>query len=775
MADRDDRHATEGGLESDSHDSEITEDMRLQHLVQAAEIGPDGMSITFVVKNDLYNLRPIDSLFESAMARPSPIRITTTGAESLDRIFNGVPDWVYEEELGHLRTFWHSPEDKAIAFLSINASEVPAIILQYYDPIASDSSVPDPGPANATYPRTLSVRYPKAGAPNPSASLYVWSPPFVTSGVAHKPGNVLVPVSFDPQDLPIEHLIVSVHWILENELLVRIAPRTQDSLLYFVASVDEETATWSAKLVRTTRPDDGGWIDPMSLVVRVALWLRMILLCKHSHFVNLPYSIESCEQVLGDGSYVEVLEDSTGYAHLAYFSSFASQSPSKWLTSGAYEVASVVALANSTVAYTYAPEPHLRAATVLDIETGHSTPLIPEDQSEANNWLEGWVEVGRPSLDKSHLVVTRKGPEVPKSWVIRTTGRSKWSLLEDNGKLRNWLLARDTVEKKVIQIPTVDGLHFNALIFTPPNFDASGAKRYPVIMRCYGGPTSQVATTQFSLDVHVALASLPVSEAPVILQVDGRGTGFSGRAFRLLVSGNLGDLEAVDQAAAAEWVKKQPWSDGRVGIWGWSFGGYLTTRVIERYGTSNLFQAAVAVAPVTSWHYYDSVYTERYMRLPLLNPHNYTRSAVHNVTSFITPGATPFLLMHGTADDNVHPQNSLALTARIDRAGSRGSATTIRWFPDSDHRMNSQNGHALQIVYSEMSSWMWKGFFGTHCEVPWGENDQDDEEASLDNDLQTIVADQMAGNVHKRDGFHGVTLVRRMGWTNVMDFTESLS
>ncbi|KXS19518.1 hypothetical protein M427DRAFT_452210 [Gonapodya prolifera JEL478] len=673
--------------------------------VQTAEIAADGNSVVYAVQNDLYYVPSVAALFSAVGTRPAPIRITSTGAPNQETIFNGVPDWVYEEELAAIKSFWRSPKEKFVAFMSIDSSAVPQMTLQYYDPIGTDSNVPDPGPANASYPRTLTYRYPKPGSKNPSAAVLIWSTE-LTGGDA-KPA---MPVKFVTR-LPAEPLVLGVHWIDDSNILLRIAPRSQDAMGYYHArKPTSKGGSWEAALVREVRPGDGGWVDAMDLAV------------------------------LSDGSYVEVLEDPSGFAHLAHFVSADASQP-RWLTSGPYEVASVVSLADAHVAYTYAPKPHLRKSAVLNVYTGAERSLAVDGAIDSE---EGWVEAGRPSIHGSRFVVSRKGPDVPKTWVASTAADDDWRLVEENSKLREWLATKEQVGRQIVEIPGGDGVTFNGLLFIPPGFEPSGSKRYPVIMRTYGGPTSQVVTSMFALDVHVALASLPVSTPPVILQVDGRGTGFRGRAYRLKVAGNLGDLEAVDQAAGAEWVRKQPWSDGRVGLWGWSFGGYLTTRVIERFGTSNLFAAAVAVAPVTSWLYYDSVYTERYMRHPSINALNYTRSAVHNATSFITKSATPFLLMHGTADDNVHPQHSFALASRIDRAGGEGSATRVRWMPDSDHRMMGQGGRGLRIVYSEMARWMWKGFWGQECDVPWVE-----EQANVD-------------EVHLRGMEQGVS-VRRMG------------
>ena len=174
----------------------------------------------------------------------------------------------------------------------------------------------------------------------------------------------------------------------------------------------------------------------------------------------------------------------------------------------------------------------------------------------------------------------------------------------------------------------------------PAKFNNS--RKYPVLMQVYGGPGSQMTSMVYNLDFMHKITSQGI----ISVLVDGRGTGFHGRAYRSSVSKHLGSVEVEDQVEAAKWLAKQSYVDEtKIGIWGWSFGGYLTCKTIE--ANSGVISLGMAVAPVTDWKFYDSVYTERFMKTPQINPEGYKVSAVANMEGF---KHAKFLMIHGTAD-----------------------------------------------------------------------------------------------------------------------------
>lgn len=224
----------------------------------------------------------------------------------------------------------------------------------------------------------------------------------------------------------------------------------------------------------------------------------------------------------------------------------------------------------------------------------------------------------------------------------------------------------------------------------PPNLDVSGNTQYPVLLRPYGGPNSQTASQRFTVGFGDYLAS---SLGYIILEIDGRGTGYRGRPFRSVIRGNLGEAEAQDQIAVAEEYAKLPYVDEkRIGIQGWSYGGYLTSKVIE--ANSSVISLGIAVAPVTDWRYYDTIYTERYMGTYGSNLAGFIKSAVIKMEGF---RHAAFMLAHGSGDDNVHYLNSAALLDRLTFAGVRDF--TYRMYTDSAHNMGVRNAY-VQLHYT---------------------------------------------------------------------------
>ena len=245
-------------------------------------------------------------------------------------------------------------------------------------------------------------------------------------------------------------------------------------------------------------------------------------------------------------------------------------------------------------------------------------------------------------------------------------------VLENNKSLRGELADFGFKDKQFIKVPAADGQLLNGWMLKPADFNND--RKYPVVMVQYSGPDSQQAVNQYDFDWEYALAQ----EGFVVVCVDGRGTGGRGAAFRKSTYMNLGIQESQDQIAVAGWLKSQHWVDGdRIGIWGWSFGGYMTLMCMT--DVSSPFKVGVAVAPVCDWHYYNTVYTERFMRTPNENPEGYKN------TSPILRAAHlkgQLLLIHGLADDNVRANQSLDMAEALIRAGKQFD---MQVYPTSSH------------------------------------------------------------------------------------------
>src|SRR6266550_1879567 len=245
-----------------------------------------------------------------------------------------------------------------------------------------------------------------------------------------------------------------------------------------------------------------------------------------------------------------------------------------------------------------------------------------------------------------------------------------------------------------LKVPTPDGVSLNAWIIKPRDFDP--AKHYPLLLFVYGGPGSQTVTDVWG-GAQYLWHQMFAQDGYLVASVDNRGTGGRGAKFMKLTYLHLGRYESADQIAAARWFGQQPFvSADRIGIWGWSYGGYMTSRTVFLGG--GVFKAALAVAPVTDWRFYDTIYTERYMRTPQENPTGYDESASLTYADSLR---SSFLLVHGTGDDNVHFQNSERLVERLEAANKQFD---MRIYPNKTHAITG--GNTRENLYGLFTSWL---------------------------------------------------------------------
>ncbi len=233
----------------------------------------------------------------------------------------------------------------------------------------------------------------------------------------------------------------------------------------------------------------------------------------------------------------------------------------------------------------------------------------------------------------------------------------------------------DFTKPEFFTFKTGDGAELNGMMIKPANFDPT--KKYPVLFYNYSGPGSKLVNDQFG-SIYFFWHQLFAAKGYVVVYIDNRGTEGKGRDFKKIVYRNLGDYEIADHVDAAKYLINQGWADSsRIGIWGWSYGGYVSSLAIHK--APDYFKVAVAVAPVTDWKFYDTIYTERYMSLPKLNPEGYEKGSVMTYADRLRG---KFLIIHGTADDNVHLQNSIKLTEKLI---SLNKPFDMAYYPEKDH------------------------------------------------------------------------------------------
>ncbi|KAG8530805.1 uncharacterized protein KY384_004162 [Bacidia gigantensis] len=619
--------------------------------IQLAKWSPTSDAVVFTRDNNMF-LRKLSS--------KTVTQITKDGGADL---FYGVPDWVYEEEVfaGNSATWWSDAGDY-IAFLRTNDTIVPEYPIQFF---LSRPSGKEPDPGEENYPDIRQLKYPKAGAPNPVVDLQFYD--------VNKDEVFSVPTDSDfPDD---DRLITELVWAgKEGKALVKNTNRVSDILK--VALIDVTQRTGKVVRERDINKVDGGWFE----------------VTEKTTFV--PSDPASGRPHAG---YLDTVIHE-GYDHLAYFTPLDNSEPIM-LTSGAFEVvdapSAIDLTSNMVYLVTTKESPLQRHVYSVNLDGTGLQHISKADE-------EGYYSASF-STGAGFALLSYEGPDIPRQ-EIRSTPTFKGHLwqyqIEDNKDLAQ-KAAETELPIEVYGTINVDGIELNYVERRPPHFDSN--KKYPVLFQLYGGPGSQLVDKKFNIDYQSYVAS---NLGYVQVTLDGRGTGFIGRKARTLIRGHIGYYEGMDQIAAAKvWAAKDYVDPERIAIWGWSYGGFMALKTIELDG-GETFKYGMSVAPVTDWSFYDSIYTERYMRTPQDNPDGYKNTSISNTTAL--QNNVRFLIMHGVADDNVHLQNTLTLLDKLDMDGVENY--DVHFFPDSDHSIYFHN--ANKMVYDRLNNWLINAFNG---------------------------------------------------------------
>lgn len=368
-----------------------------------------------------------------------------------------------------------------------------------------------------------------------------------------------------------------------------------------------------------------------------------------------------------------------GYSHIYVYG--LSGTLQQQLTSGHYDVTALLAVdpQTETIFYEAADESPLRRNIYkININKGQPQKLSPLPGFNSATFSEN----GKYYLYRHTDALT------PTVITLHDANGKELRMLEDNRELRATLAAAQLPQREFITLPAADGTTLlHGWILKPVNFNPG--KKYPVVMVQYSGPNSQEVQDRFNVSWYHAL----LNEDIVVASVDGRGTAARGEAFRKCTYMHLGIIESDDQIAAARYLGSLPYIDAdRIGIWGWSYGGYNVLMSMSR--GNGIFRAGVAIAPVTDWRFYDTVYTERFMRTPQQNHDGYLQSSPVAIAGQLQG---KLLLIHGTADDNVHLQNSVEYTRALIEANKHFE---MFFFPDCDHSIAA--GNARSYLYEKV-------------------------------------------------------------------------
>ena len=343
----------------------------------------------------------------------------------------------------------------------------------------------------------------------------------------------------------------------------------------------------------------------------------------------------------------------------------------------------------------------------LAYPTGVDRNLFASDFEGKNTWMltsgRGWHRV---ELNDSHTQFldyysTISTPQVVTLYDIRKTKKVvtavKNKVVNQSEKLKKLLDQYDLGSAELIKVPNSKGDTLNGWMLKPAHFEAG--KKYPVLFCNYGGPGSQQVANRFGAVSmwHQLLAQ----NGFIIVSVDNTGTGYRGEEFKKKTYLQLGKYEIEDQIDAAKYLGTLPYVDReRIGHWGWSYGGFMSSLAITK--GADVFKAAIAVAPVTSWRFYDNIYTERYMRTPQENAKGYDDNSPINFTDRIKGR---FLIIHGTADDNVHFQNSVEMIKALVKSNIDFESA---YYPNKNHGISGMADNTTFHLYSKMTNWLFQ-------------------------------------------------------------------
>ncbi|TWW80309.1 Inactive dipeptidyl peptidase 10 [Takifugu flavidus] len=609
-------------------------------VLQYAAWGVQGQQLIYIFENNIYYQSDVKS---------NSLRLTSSGKEGV--IFNGIADWLYEEEILHTHVaHWWSPDGERLAFLVLNDSLVPNMALPRF--------------TGMTYPRGKQYPYPKAGQANPAVKLYVVN--------LYGPTHTLELVPPDTLKLR-EHYVTMVKWISKTKTSVRWLNRAQNFSMLTVC----DTTTGAC----VTRHEETS-----------ELWL----------------SKQNQEPVFSkDGSRffltVPVKQGGRGeFHHIAMFTTQGAAPLSRWrgggaeagrgplegqfradqnevrhLTSGNWEVTKIVAYEETTDnLFFLSTEGSPRRRQLFSVKT---VGLFPRRclTCELNKAHCLYIDADI-SPTRQHVILHCKGPGAP-TVILHSLDTSNYYILENNSPLKAAL------KYKRIQLTdfrTVPTEHFDLplKLSYPPDF--SDSRHYGLLLLLDSAPGGQAVSDRFSLSWDSVLVS---SDSVIVARLDGRGSGFQGQRILHEVHQRLGTVDVQDQIAAVEYLLKFPYIDRtRIAVFGKGYGAYLMLMMLK--STDSIFKCACAMSPVTDWKLYASAFSERYLGMPLRDDSRYQFSSVlQNVQAL---REQTLMLVHGTADANIHFQHTAELVKNLVKVGANYS---MQIFPDEGHFLSQQS------------------------------------------------------------------------------------
>ena len=604
--------------------------------VRDAVISPNGKYVVYAkADNNLY-IYKIDFKTEVAITQSKDESdLMDVEEKGNTQVFNGIADWLYEEEFGVTCLFAFSPDSKYLAFVRLDEKEVPSFEWQTF--LGEDSK------GDELYPRMHSLRYPKAGEKNAVASLCV----------------------YDIYDKGIKTMDLQMR---EDSYI----PRLRWTNLPAVKKDEKPQPSQVVALVLNR--------DQTKMEVQLAHPESTVshpFYEEESKKYYVDYQLFDQWQWLTDGRVV-VVSEKGGYTQAYMYSSQGLEQ--KQLTKEERDLTKVYGYdeKTQTLYYQAANTPLTRQVYALNVKKNITTQLTNGKGTHDLTFSKDW---------KQYVDCYQSVSQPNQYTLYKAMSNGQWAkdkvVLDNDSVLQEWQKT-GLSNKEFFKIGTERGDDLNAWMIKPVGFDAT--KKYPVVMMQYSGPASQRVTDIWRKRFGHYLAS----QGYLVVCVDGRGTNARGREWRNATYMQLGLKEAEDQISAAKYLKTLPYVDGdRMALCGWSYGGYQTLMCMSKQVGEPVWQCGIAIAPVTSWRLYDSAYTERYMRRPQVNGFGYENADVMNIAKDLMGN---LLLVHGLADDNVHAQHSWLYVDALVQAGKQFE---MQMYVDDNHflRMGTNYEH----------------------------------------------------------------------------------
>lgn len=545
-------------------------------------------------------------------------------------IINGKADWVYEEEFVTNRSFDFNADATMLAWIRYDESQVPLFSFPMYKGMLPEMK------ENAEYPGAYEYKYPIAGQPNSKVTVHTFD---IKSRATRE---VKVP-------LEAEGYIPRIAFSSDpDKLLILTQNRHQDNLQVWVAN--PRSTECRCIVTDEVKP----YVADKTYTLFKTIKDGFILMSERSGFAHLyQYNLlGTLKREIGKGQ--DIITDFYGYDEKTGTYYYQAQDGGP-LRTGVYKCD-----AKGKV-------------TSISTEPGQNSAIF--------------------SGNFKQLMLTHHSAATPPTYTLRNDKGKVQKTLQDNAALKQKIDGMNLAKIEFFQFQTQDGVDLNGIMVKPADFDAN--KKYPVILFQYSGPGSQqVLDSWYAGNCSAALLERYMAqEGFVSVIVDGRGTGGRGAEFEKQTYLKLGQLESHDQVETAIYLSKLPWVDAKhIGIWGWSFGGFNTLMSMSE--GRPVFYAGVAVAPPTSWRYYDTVYTERFMRTPKENQDGYDCSPITRAKNL----SGSLLIIHGLADDNVHFRNVAEYTEALVHADKDFRQLTYTNRNHSIYGGNTRNHLYRQLI-----------------------------------------------------------------------------